>query len=169
MPEAAPPTPPSLAFDTPAGFATAVQAALAQALAAPARRIEWCDADFVDWPLDDPDFIDALTRWARGPARELVMVAADFEALQRRHSRFVRWRRDWAHVITCLSPPERPPGDELPTLWIDAGGQVLRVFDRVRWRGRLGADRHDRQQAREQFDAIAQRAAPAFSPTTLGL
>ncbi len=155
-------------FESAAGLADALHRVLRHATERDARVLQWCDEDFSAWPLGDAAFVDQLTRWVRGGPRELLLVAAGFDDLQRRHPRFVRWRQDWAHVITCLEPAERRP-DPLPTLWLDSADQVVRVFDRVHWRGRVGADRVDRQQAREMLDAIAQRGTPAFGASTLGL
>jgi hypothetical protein len=99
---------------------------------------------------------------------ELVMVARDYSVIERRHPRFAVWRRDWSHVIQCLVPDETRTA-ALPTLWIDSDDQALRVFDNEHWRGRVGFDRVDRQRAREDFDAILQRASPGFAAVTLGL
>ena len=161
-----------IAFEGPAGFAQALHALLDAAARGGARRICWCDADFAAWPLGEAAFVDALTRWARaggGPGgRELVMIAAEYREIERLHPRFVTWQRDWSHVVQCLVPEDSFTA-ELPTLWIDGLDQVLRVFDREHWRGRAGFDRVDRQRAREDFEAISQRASPGFSSVVLGL
>jgi hypothetical protein len=157
-----------VAFEGSAGFAAALMQALRHAHAVSARRLCWCDADFAAWPLGDAEWVDLLTRWARAGRRELVMVATGYEAVARLHPRFVAWRRDFAHVVSCLVPEESLT-TQLPSLWIDSADQVLRVFDREHWRGRAGFERVDRQHAREEFDAIAQRATAAFATVTLGL
>ena len=61
-----------------------------------------------------------------------------------------------------------PALEEHATL-VNTLDQALRVFDREHWRGRAGFDRVDRQRAREDFDAISQRATPGFSAVVLGL
>ena len=155
-------------FDSPASFADAVQRVLRHADERGARQLRWCDQDFAAWPLNDTGFLDVLTHWARGPGRQLQMVAATYDEVRRRHPRFVRWRQNFGHVMTCLVPGE-PAEEPLPTLWLDACDQVVRVFDRDHWRGRVGADRIDRQVAREMLDAISQRGTPGFEGTTLGL
>jgi len=160
--------PADTAFEGAAGFAEALYQALRHAHAASARLLCWCDADFSAWPLGDAAWIDLLTNWSRAGARELVMVAASYETIERVHPRFVAWRRDFAHVVRCLVP-EESHGSELPTLWIDSADQAVRVFDREHWRGRAGFDRVDRQRAREDFDAIAQRGSVGFATATLGL
>jgi hypothetical protein len=157
-----------MAFEGMAEFARAVQEAMAQAGECGTRRLCWCDEDFAAWPLGDARWVDNLIRWARNPGRELVMIARDWSVVERRHPRFVNWRRDWAHVVQCLVPDETRTAP-LPTLWIDSDEQAIRVFDHAYWRGRAGFDRIDRQRAREDFDAVLQRAGPGFSAVTLGL
>jgi hypothetical protein len=156
------------AFEGSVEFAQALQGALAHASEHGTRRICWCDDDFATWPLGDAEWVDQLTRWARVTGRELVMVARDYSVIERRHPRFAVWRRDWAHVIQCMVPDETRTA-ALPTLWIDSDDQALRVFDSDHLRGRIGFDRVDRQRAREDFDAILQRASPGFAAVTLGL
>jgi len=156
------------AFEGAPAFAQALRDALVNATEHGTRRLCWCDDDFEDWPLGEAEWIDALTHWSRKPGRELVMIARDWTTVERRHPRFVMWRRDWAHVVQCLVPEESRTA-ELPTIWIDSDDQALRVFDPEHLRGRLGFDRTDRQRAREDFDAISQRASPGFAAATLGL
>jgi hypothetical protein len=155
-------------FDGPVEFAQALYAALQHAEQVSTRRICWSDADFANWPLGEVEWVELLTRWARVGGRELVMICGDYAEVERRHPRFALWRRDWAHVIQCLVPDEARTAP-LPTVWIDAADQALRVFDREHWRGRASFDRVDRQRAREDFDALLQRAAPGFASVTLGL
>jgi hypothetical protein len=155
-------------FEGQVEFAQALRSAMTLACEKGARRICWCDEDFASWPLNEADWVSQLTRWARVGGRELVMIAHDYAVIERRHPRFAAWRRDWAHVIQCLVP-EDTHTQTLPTLWIDSDDQVLRVFDRDHLRGRIGFDRVDRQRAREDFDAISQRASPGFAVGTLGL
>lgn len=156
------------AFEGAPEFAQALRDALINAAEHGTRRLCWCDDDFESWPLGEAEWIDALTHWSRKPGRELVMIARDWTEVERRHPRFVMWRRDWAHVVQCLVPEESRIA-ELPTLWVDSDDQALRVFDTEHLRGRLGFDRVDRQRAREDFDAISQRASPGFAAATLGL
>jgi hypothetical protein len=156
------------AFEGAVEFTRAAQDALAHAAEQGTRRLCWCDDDFASWPIGEAEWIAQLTGWARPGGREVVMIARDWVMVERRHPRFATWRRDWSHVVQCLVPDESHP-EALPTLWIDSGDQALRVFDRDRLRGRIGFDRVDRQQAREDFDAILQRASPGFAAVTLGL
>lgn len=155
-------------FEGSVEFIQALKEAMAHASERSTRRLCWCDEDFANWPIGDPDWVSQLTRWAKVTGRELVMIARDWAVIERRHPRFAAWRRDWSHVIQCMEPDETRT-EPLPTLWIDSDDQALRVFDREHLRGRIGFDRVDRQQAREDFDAILQRAGPGFSAGTLGL
>lgn len=156
------------AFEGAPEFARALRDAMVNASEHGTRRLCWCDEDFASWPLGDAEWIDMLTHWSRQPGRELVMIACDWAVVERRHPRFVTWRRDWAHVVQCLLPDEAHTAG-LPTIWIDSDDQALRVFDTEHLRGRLGFDRVDRQRAREDFDALSQRASPGFAAATLGL
>jgi hypothetical protein len=155
-------------FEGPVEFGRVLTQAMLRAERSAARRLCWCDDDFSAWPLGEADWLESLTRWGRIGGRELVMVASDYRAIERLHPRFAIWRRDWAHVVQCLVPEETRIVP-LPTIWIDTSDQAVRVFDREHWRGRAGFDRVDRQIAREEFDAIAQRASPGFAAVTLGL
>ena len=156
------------AFEGSVEFAQALKDAMAHASERTTRRLCWCDEDFANWPLGEPDWVAQLTRWAKVTGRELVMIARDWSVIERHHPRFALWRRDWSHVIQCMVPDETRTA-ALPTLWIDSDDQALRVFDHEHLRGRIGFDRVDRQRAREDFDAILQRAGPGFAAVTLGL
>ena len=155
-------------FEGSAEFAQALKDAMAHASERATRRLCWCDEDFAHWPIGDADWVSQLTRWAKVSGRELVMISRDWTVIERRHPRFAVWRRDWSHVVQCMEPDETRV-EPLPTLWIDSDDQALRVFDRDHLRGRIGFDRVDRQRAREDFDAVLQRAGPGFSAVTLGL
>lgn len=127
----------------------------------------WCDPDFVDWPLDDPVLIDALTRWLARPGRHLTLLACDFEALARSHSRFVAWRRYRAHQV--LGRSVALAASQMPTLLLVAPPRGLQLLDRQRWRGVRITDPADWREARELVDALLQQSEPSFAATTLGL
>lgn len=130
------------------------------------------DASFADWPLSDAGLLAALTVWAQ-PGRQLHLLALQYDEVQRRHPRFVRWRRDYAHCITARAvEPELRLEAAPEALLLGIGPQgalCLRLFDRHLWRGELSLQAGDRQRALEWFDALAQRSIEAFAPTTLGL
>ena len=155
-------------FEGSVEFAQALRDAMVYASEHGTRRLCWCDEDFATWPIGEQEWLAQLTRWARLSGRELVMIARDYSVIERCHPRFAAWRRDWSHVIQCMVPDETRTA-MLPTLWIDTDDQAVRVFDHEHLRGRIGFDRVDRQRAREDFDAILQRASPGFAAVTLGL
>lgn len=155
-------------IDTRAGFVAALHWGLAQAVARGARRIVCVDPDFADWPLDDPPWLEQLGPWLRLPQRELVLLAADFDGLPPRCPRFVAWRRTWAHAVsTWQVPPDL--GAELPTLLLDDGPLLVRLFDRVHWRGSASLDAASARPYRDEIDAVVQRSEPAMPATQLGL
>ena len=65
------------AFEGAPAFGRMLVLALRRAADDSARCLRWCDPDFAQWPLGEPAFVDLLTRWARGGARELVMIAGE--------------------------------------------------------------------------------------------
>lgn len=140
---------------------------LLAATGAGTREILGVDADFTDWPLDDPALLQALSRWARAPGRRLRLVGLDFALTERRHPRFGAWRRTWSHAFEALAPSE-PERAELPGLW-QLGATGLRLLDRERWRLRRLTAASDLRQLAEESEAITQRCEPAWPATVLGL
>ncbi|MED5621251.1 hypothetical protein [Ideonella sp. BN130291] len=139
---------------------------LQQALAEGVPLLRWSDVDFADWPLNEPALIEALTRWTR-PHHRLVLLAQHYGELQRRHPRFVQWRRTWGHLVEPRSPTELLASDH-PSLLL-AGRRTVELVDRDHWRGQVSDEPADAQRCREALDVILQRSEPAFAATTLGL
>jgi hypothetical protein len=139
---------------------------LLAALARGEHDILCSDLDFRDWPWNEAAVVDALTAWA-GPGRRLVLLAEHYDEVQRRHPRFVQWRRSFGHVLEAWSPIELEP-DDMPGLLL-AGRSVVELLDRASWRARLSHDTPDVSRCRHQLDALLQRSQPAFAATTLGL
>ncbi|MFG6431022.1 hypothetical protein [Roseateles sp. LYH14W] len=136
------------------------------------RELHAWDASFADWPLSDANALTALTTWARH-GRQLHLLALQYDDVARRHPRFVRWRRDYAHCVTAraVEPEVRLEGAP-ESLLLAVGAEVclsLRLFDRHLWRGEISLDAEPRLRGLEWFDALAQRSSDAFAPTTLGL
>lgn len=160
------------AFEGRAAFQGQVQETLAWAAEQGCRELHAWDASFVDWPLSDAAVLASLTTWARA-GRQLHLLALQYDDVVRRHPRFVRWRRDFAHCVTAraVEPELRlEAAPESLLLAVGAAGQVaLRLFDRHLWRGEVSVEPGDRVRAMEWFDAIAQRSSDSFAPTTLGL
>jgi hypothetical protein len=128
----------------------------------------WVDADFSDWPLDDPALLQALTDWLRLPQRRLLLLAADYEHLPRRHPRFERWRVDWTHAVEAWTPPPEL-ADRLPRLLLDDGPVCVQLFDAQHWRGRAETDQRAASLCRQEIDAVLQRSETAFPVRRLGL
>jgi hypothetical protein len=149
-------------------FQAALRWGFDTAIAAGARRIVLADASFADWPLDDPALHAQLTAWLRLPQRRLLLLAAHYDAVPRRHPRFVAWRALWAHAIEARAPAEDEAGD-LPTLLVDDGATSVHLRDALRWRGRAEHDPRTAHQWRERIDALLQRSEPAFPVNALGL
>lgn len=139
---------------------------VAQAAADGAHRMVWVDRDFGDWPLDEAAVLGALTRWAR-PGRSLQLLANDWRPVGQAHPRFVRWRQQFAHLVSAAQMHDDAP--PLPTVLLADLGQGLVINDDERFIGvRLTQGRAWLDQ-RERVDVWLQQSEPAFSPTTLGL
>ena len=150
-----------------ADFVDAVRQALTLAEQGGAREIVLADADFAEWPLNEPALIETLTRWIDA-RRELTVFAHHFDELARRQIRFVEWRRQWAHAVRCRSDPDLD-AEQVPTLLLVPGLCTLRLLDRIRFRGVVSNRPVDLTDARERADALLQRSVDAFPVTTLGL
>jgi len=148
------------------------RALLLAACAGGARRILGLDPHFADWPLSDPDVLDALAHWGRSGGR-LELLAPDFTLAARHQARFLQWRMKWDHLLRIGSFEEGAVGPGWPTsTLVVVGGDaaaVLRVLDFEAWRAVLSHQPTDRHAALEQFDAIAQRSSPSWSLSTVGL
>jgi hypothetical protein len=136
------------------------------------RELFAWDADFVEWPWSEAPVLEALTAWAQR-GRTLHLLALDYEDLQRRHPRFVRWRRDFGHcVVAKAADPELRPDagpQSLLVMRAATAGRCLRLFDKGLWRGEVSEEPAERLLAMEWFDAMTQRSSDAFPATTLGL
>ncbi len=148
-------------------FLDALREGFAEIAAAGCREVWIADTDFADWPIGERAVVDSLTAWAMAH-RKLTMLAQTYDAVLRRHARFVEWRRQWSHVIECRQLEELEPG-EMPTLLLAPGVVTVRLFDREHVRGSVSHDPADAIRARELVDAISQRSSEAFPATTLGL
>jgi hypothetical protein len=159
---------PALPIGSRAEFQAVVRAVLAQAHEVSVRQLWWVSPDFADWPLDEPEVLDALTRWARRPGVRLNWLAHDFERVRRTMPRLTRWRQSFGHVLACRTPDE-VAGPDMPTLLVADHTLVLRLLDRERVRGWVSHQGGDLQRAHEEIDAISQRSVEAFPAVTLGL
>ena len=148
-------------------FHAAVRAAFAEAAAKGCREILLCDDHFADWPLNDPELIESLVRWA-GAHRKLTLLARSFDEVARRHARWVNWRRTWSHVVECRANNELEAG-QMPTLLLMPTVLTLQLLDTEHYCGSVSRTTGDAIRAREKFDAIWQRSEESFPVTNLGL
>lgn len=148
-------------------FHEALRLAFASAAEVGCREIWLVDADFNDWPLGERAVIDHLTQWAHSH-RRLTLLAQTFDDFARRHTRWVEWRRQWAHVVHCRTNTDIE-ASRIPTLWLAPGLLMVRLSDPVHHRGIRSTEAADLLHARETIDAVLQRSQEAFPATTLGL
>ena len=151
-----------------ADFVAAVHDAVSLALARATRRMVWVDADFAEWPLDEPALLQALTDWVRLPQRQLVLLAANYDDMRRRRARFTAWYRLWSHAVTTFSPSQDDVA-ELPCVLLAEGAGLVHLLDPVHWRGWAVSDVVQQRQWCDRIDAFLQRSTLAFPVTTLGL
>jgi hypothetical protein len=162
---ASPPPPP---FSSRTEFTAALHWALRTSVAQQARRIVWVDADFAEWPLDDPVWHELLAGWLRLPQRRLVLLAATYDHMPRRHPRFTAWRRLWSHAIETWSPDDGAT-DTLPTLAIDDVAVCVHLIDALQWRGRASFNPRTARPWCDRVDVVLQHSSPAFPASELGL
>lgn len=155
-----------------ADFERLVVETLAWASEQGCRELHAWDVSFEDWPLSEAAVLAALTGWARH-GRQLHLLALQYDDIGRRHPRFVRWRRDYAHCVTARAvEPELRLEAAPESLLLAIGPESsvsLRLFDRHLWRGEVSLEPAQRLRGLEWFDALAQRSSDSFAPTTLGL
>ena len=156
-----------VAITSRADFLKAVRGAFGRAEEAGAREIFLVDPTFADWPLNEAEAVDSLSRWIDSQ-RSLTVLAHSFEEMARQQLRFVAWRRQWSHVVHCRSDPELE-AEQIPSLLLVPGVTCIRLLDRLRFRGTVSARAIDLTECRESIDALLQRSVEAFPVTTLGL
>lgn len=157
---------PSRRFEGRGDFQQLVRDALACAAAEGWREIILSDADFEDWPLGERSVADALQAWSAS-GRRMVLLARRYDAVVRRHARFVAWRRSWAHIIEARGCASADPLELPSAIW--SPGWVLQRLDVERSGGYCGAEPQRRLLLREALGEWLQKSAPAFPATTLGL
>lgn len=153
-------------FSGPAEFADLIRQALAAAAAQGWHEIILCDPDFGDWPLGERAVAQALHDWARR-GRKLTMLARNYDAVLRRHARFVTWRRSWSHLVECCGSAASPVGSLPSALW--SPGWVVERLDIERSTGLAGFDAVRRIALKERLNERLQNSSPAFPATVLGL
>lgn len=150
-----------------AGFRLAVRQAFERAAVVGCRELFISDTDFADWPLGEPEVIDSLTGWAFAH-RKFTVLAGSYDDLPRRHPRWVAWRRQWAHVVTCRQVGAAD-SREVPSLLLAPGLVTVRLFDATHYRASVSTDVGDAVRAQEHLDALLQQSSEAFPASVLGL
>lgn len=160
---------PIVDIDGRSSFHAALRQALGEVAARGCRELWLCAADYADWPIGERSNVALFEQWAYSH-RRLVMLACHYDEVARRHPRWVAWRRQWSHIVDCRElPPEIEPA-QCPGLLIAPGVCTLRLFDALRYRGKLSwGDDLSARDALATADALLQRSEPGFPVTTLGL
>lgn len=147
-------------------FTDLIRQAFAMAAAQGWREIILCDATFEDWPLGERAVTQALNDWSRS-GRKLTILAKNYDELQRRHARFVSWRRTWGHIVECRASAAIPADDVPSALW--SPGWVFERLDQQRCAGLAGSEVARRVALKERLREQLLRSSPAFAASTLGL
>lgn len=150
-----------------AEFLEALRQLFAQAAAEGSRELWLCDKDFADWPLGERGVIEHLTQWA-GAHRRLTLVANNFDAVARRHPRWVDWRRLWAHVVHCRTNTELE-SEAFPSAMLATGLSCVVLSSAEHHRGRFSREARELVRCKELIDAVLQRSEESFPATMTGL
>lgn len=153
-------------FDGPQAFAQHVRDALAAAAAEGWREVILSDADFSDWPLGERAVAQALQDWSAS-GRRCTLLARRWDEVQRRHARFVAWRRTWSHIIEARACPGADRLELPSAIW--SPGWVLHRVDLDHGAGYCGSEPARRVALRELLGQWLDKSSPAFAATTLGL
>lgn len=164
---------PDAAVPLPAGrfsgreaFQQLVRDALARAAVEGWREIILCDADFEDWPLGERAVAQSLQDWS-ATGRRCTLLAKRYDAVVRRHARFVTWRGTWSHIIEARACGSADPQGLPSAIW--SPGWVMQRLDLERCNGYSGAEPERRVLLRENLNEWLQKSSPSFPAHTLGL
>lgn len=153
-------------FSGPGEFSVLIRLAFATAAAKGWREIILSDNSFEDWPLGDRAVAQSLEDWSRS-GRKLTMLAKSYDAVVRRHARFVTWRRTWSHIVDCRKNAT-VPADELPSaFWCPVW--VFQRLDLAHCTGVAGSEPARRVGLKERLDECIRKSSPGFPATTLGI
>ncbi|MCG2593883.1 hypothetical protein LZ009_13950 [Ramlibacter sp. XY19] len=164
--EAEPAALPSRRFEGREDFRQLVRDAFATAAREGWRELVLADATFDDWPLGERAVVDSLQSWAKS-GRHCVLLAKRYDAVVRKHPRFVTWRGTWSHIITAVACPSADALELPSAIW--SPSWVLERRDLERSNGYCGSEPDRRVALREGLDEWLRKATPAFPATTLGL
>lgn len=147
-------------------FQQLVRSALARAAREGWREIILCDADFEDWPLGERAVAQSLQDWS-ATGRRCTLLARRYDAVVRRHARFVAWRQTWGHIVEARACPFADPLELPSAIW--SPGWVMQRVDPDRCNGFSGSEAERRVLLRESLQAWLQKSSPSFPASTLGL
>lgn len=153
-------------FTGPGEFSNLIRQALRAAAVEGWREIILCDRDFADWPLGEQAVVQALNGWSK-TGRKLILVARTYDAVPRRHARFVTWRQTWSHVVECRKTAATSADGMISALW--SPGWVFERLDVQRSSGVAGFEVGRRTALRERLNEHLLNSSPAFPATVLGL
>lgn len=141
--------------------------ALRELLFDPGAELWMYSDDYEDWPLDEPEVVQALTRWALPRRRACAqMLARDYSKLMVNFSRFVQWRGDFSHIIECreLAPELEAPSEGL---WVR--GRAAVALPALRTRRATWVQGREWQASQHVFAQAWDLAEPGFVPRPPGL
>lgn len=154
-------------FESRSEFQQALRDAFAEVARHGGRELWLCDRDLAEWPVGERAVIESLTQWAYAH-RRLVVLAANFDEVVRRHARWLEWRVHWSHIVECRTVHE-DEAPQMPSLLFAPGCIGVRRLDERLYRGRVYREGSDLARCQELIEAVAQRSIEAFPVTTLGL
>ncbi|MBK8070670.1 MAG: hypothetical protein IPK34_01030 [Ramlibacter sp.] len=147
-------------------FQQGVRDALACAARDGWKTMVLSDPSFEDWPLGERAVAESLQAWSAS-GRQMILLACRYDAVLRKHARFVTWRRQWSHIIECWQCPAADPLDFPSAIWSPAW--CLQRLDPVRSTGHAGTEPERRLMLREALTEWQGKCSPGFPATTLGL
>lgn len=125
------------------------------------------DANFERWPLGEREVVEALHQWARNGGQRMVIMAREYDTLQRLHPRFVTWRRTWGHLVDARLCSRADPLELPSALWTPYWFVVQ--LDHARATAVAGCDAERVAALRLRLDEWWLRSTAGFAADTLGL
>lgn len=147
-------------------FEQLIRDALARAAQEGWREIVVCDANFADWPLGERAVAESLHAWSK-TGRSFVMLAMQFDAVLRKHARFVAWRTTWSHIIDCRTCRTAEASEFPSAIW--SPQWVMRRLELEHSTCMCGPQADRRVLLREELDEWRRNSAPGFPAHVLGL
>lgn len=147
-------------------FAELIRQALMTAAQSGWREIIMSDSSFEDWPLGERAVSESLQAWSKS-GRKLTLLAKNYDAIVRRHARFVTWRRTWDHIIECRSCSSLSVDDFPSALWSPVW--VLQRLDIPRSTGLAGYEAMRRVHLKERLNECLRKSTLAFPASVLGI